>query len=258
MLRRAVSLILLGGFLAAGLAGPALAAPNLIIRDRDGEERHSYQIALDQGPTSYDIYVSLSEPPAEQTAFSVCSTGYLVFHLAGGDYQDIREGCNQLIGFFMTPTNYQNRRIILQYEGNGRDQPDKKGKVTVENADLGLTKAVNFATPASANEDDPKKDDPAKEPEGNPNAGLIDLSKVEGSALTLDQAFTRAVGGAFWLIAFLAFLALMIGGIQYITAGGDANRAAEARRTIIWSLIGVVVALISYVLVRFVSGLIGG
>lgn len=261
MLRKVLSLILLSGFLAVGLAGPTLAAPQeqeLKIYDQSGRERYSYQIRSDQGKTIYTIYVSLTNKPDKEIEFLVCSTGYLVFHLAGGDFErDSSGNCNQMIGFYMDQRNYQSRPIILEYQGNPSGESNKKGKVIVKNDALNLRKEVNFVISASADEDEPEKNDQAKKPSGNPNAGAIDLSKIKGSPLTLDQVFTRAVGGVFWLIAFLAFLALIVGGMQYITAGGDAGRAAQARKTIIWSLIGVVVALVSYVLVRFIAGLIG-
>lgn len=56
------------------------------------------------------------------------------------------------------------------------------------------------------------------------------------------------------LIAFvLAFIMLLIGGIRWITAGGDEKGVAAARNMITAALIGLVIVLIAYALIRLVE-----
>ncbi len=56
------------------------------------------------------------------------------------------------------------------------------------------------------------------------------------------------------LIAFvLAFIFLIIGGIRWITAGGDEKAVAGARGMITAALIGLVVVLVSYALIVLVE-----
>lgn len=56
------------------------------------------------------------------------------------------------------------------------------------------------------------------------------------------------------LVAFvLAFIMLLIGGIRWITAGGDEKGVASARNMITAALIGLVIVLIAYALIRLVE-----
>jgi hypothetical protein len=57
------------------------------------------------------------------------------------------------------------------------------------------------------------------------------------------------IGGA------LAVIYLIWAGIQYIQAGGDASKAKAARTSIINAIIGVVVILSAYTIIRFASSI---
>jgi hypothetical protein len=50
----------------------------------------------------------------------------------------------------------------------------------------------------------------------------------------------------------VAVIVIIIGGYQYVTAGGNADSAAHARSTILNALIGLVIVFAAYALVRFV------
>lgn len=56
------------------------------------------------------------------------------------------------------------------------------------------------------------------------------------------------------VVAFvLAFIFLLIGGIRWITAGGDEKAVAGARGMITAALIGLVIVLVSYAIIRLVE-----
>ena len=60
-----------------------------------------------------------------------------------------------------------------------------------------------------------------------------------------------------WILAIVglvAFFYLIVSGFNYITAGGDAAKAGLARTGIINAIIGVIVVLLAYVIVRFAFG----
>lgn len=60
------------------------------------------------------------------------------------------------------------------------------------------------------------------------------------------------------VIAFiLSFIFLLIGGIKWITSGGDEKGVASARNTITAALIGLVVVLMAYALIRLVEVFFG-
>jgi hypothetical protein len=63
-----------------------------------------------------------------------------------------------------------------------------------------------------------------------------------------------------WLLLILTFLAVMgfvISGIMFITAGGS-DRADDARKWLTYSIIGIIVALLGYVMTTFIATIIGG
>jgi hypothetical protein len=54
------------------------------------------------------------------------------------------------------------------------------------------------------------------------------------------------------VIGVAAVIAIIIGGLQYITATGDPSRINEAKNTILYALVGIVVAIIAQSIIVFV------
>ncbi len=61
------------------------------------------------------------------------------------------------------------------------------------------------------------------------------------------------VGWAFVIAIILAVLALIIGGIMYITSGGSPERAGTAVKIIIYAIVGVAVVALAWSLVQVVG-----
>lgn len=62
-----------------------------------------------------------------------------------------------------------------------------------------------------------------------------------------------------WVLSFigiLAFFAIVIGGFQYMGAGGDQDKANKAKKTIIFAIAGVFLAALSYALIRIVVSIL--
>jgi archaellum component FlaF (FlaF/FlaG flagellin family) len=51
-----------------------------------------------------------------------------------------------------------------------------------------------------------------------------------------------------------AVIALVVGGIMYVTSAGDEKRVEAAKNTILYAVIGVVVALLGFAIANFVIG----
>src|SRR3989344_4955784 len=76
-----------------------------------------------------------------------------------------------------------------------------------------------------------------------------ELSKTP-NLINVIQALIRFV----LIFAFVvAFVMLLIGGIRWIMAGGDEKAVEKARNTITAALIGLVVILVAYALIRIVE-----
>lgn len=55
------------------------------------------------------------------------------------------------------------------------------------------------------------------------------------------------------LAGALAVIVIIIGGLRYITSTGDAARVKQAKDTIFYGVIGLVVAILAYAIVKFIS-----
>lgn len=62
-----------------------------------------------------------------------------------------------------------------------------------------------------------------------------------------------------WILGFIAIIATLViiyGGVQYLTAGGNEDSVASAKKTISYGIIGVVIAGLAYAMVIVVSTVI--
>ena len=50
---------------------------------------------------------------------------------------------------------------------------------------------------------------------------------------------------------------LIIGGLRYVISQGDANNVKQAKDTILYAIIGIVVAILAYAVVNFVAKALG-
>jgi hypothetical protein len=55
-----------------------------------------------------------------------------------------------------------------------------------------------------------------------------------------------------FLVGAVAVIFLIIGGLRYVISNGDAKNVESAKNTILYAIVGIVVAVISFALVQFV------
>lgn len=70
---------------------------------------------------------------------------------------------------------------------------------------------------------------------------------------SLTGLFKNIANTLVYIVGAAAVLMIIIGGLRYVLANGDAKAAAEAKQTIMYSVIGVVVAIMSFAIVKFVA-----
>ena len=68
----------------------------------------------------------------------------------------------------------------------------------------------------------------------------------------LTSLFRIVVNILLFLVGSLAVIMLVIGGLRYVTSNGDQNAVASAKNTILYAIIGIVVAFLAYAAVYFV------
>lgn len=82
-----------------------------------------------------------------------------------------------------------------------------------------------------------------------------DTSQGEGQADNLAGSggiFETVTNILLFLIGAIAVIMLVVGGIRYVISGGDQNQVTAAKNTIMYAIIGIVVAIIAYAVVQFV------
>lgn len=55
-----------------------------------------------------------------------------------------------------------------------------------------------------------------------------------------------------FIIGAISVIMLIIGGIRYVVSGGDSSAVTAAKNTILYAVVGIVVAILAYALVNFV------
>jgi len=85
--------------------------------------------------------------------------------------------------------------------------------------------------------------------EGSGSAGI--------STGTLSATLTNILSILLGIVALLAVLGMVVAGFMFITAGGNNDRLESAKGWLMYSIIGLAVALIGYIVVGFVASLLG-
>ncbi len=82
-------------------------------------------------------------------------------------------------------------------------------------------------------------------------------SSAQGSSQPSDLfgnggIFQKITNIALYLIGAISVLMLIYGGIRYIVSGGDSKNVTAAKNTILYAIVGIVVAILAYAIVNFV------
>lgn len=67
-----------------------------------------------------------------------------------------------------------------------------------------------------------------------------------------DGLIKRVVNILLFIIGAIAVIMLIIGGIRYTISGGDQSQVTSAKNTILYAIVGIIVAIFAYAIVNFV------
>jgi hypothetical protein len=83
-------------------------------------------------------------------------------------------------------------------------------------------------------------------PDGIPR----DLVGPSGLLTSITEKILLAVG-------VISVFMLIYGGLRYITSGGDSKKVTDAKNTILYAIVGLIVAILAFAIVRFVLNSLG-
>lgn len=75
---------------------------------------------------------------------------------------------------------------------------------------------------------------------------------VNADGSTVSSTVNTVINVAIGIIGLLAVIMIIIGGFQYTTSAGDSGKVTKAKNTIMYGVIGLVIALLAYAIVNFV------
>ena len=64
--------------------------------------------------------------------------------------------------------------------------------------------------------------------------------------------FSRITNIALLAIGVISVIMLIYGGLRYILSGGDSKKVTDAKNTILYAIIGLIISLLAYAIVNFV------
>jgi len=93
----------------------------------------------------------------------------------------------------------------------------------------------------------------------------VDLSIQSGanSAKGADQqtdlfgssgVFKTITNTLLFILGAISVIMIIIGGLRYVISGGDSSAVSAAKNTILYAIVGVIVAILAYAVINFVIG----
>lgn len=101
--------------------------------------------------------------------------------------------------------------------------------------------------------------------------GIVAVNAVDASAMTLREGaeaakctdcpenlfgdagiFKTITNTVLYIVGVIAVIMLIIGGIKYVISGGDAKKVTDAKNTVLYAIIGLIIAFLAFAIVNFV------
>jgi len=86
------------------------------------------------------------------------------------------------------------------------------------------------------------------------NKGVEDATGSSPGDGALANALQPIILAVIFLVGIVAVVMIVLGGIQYSTSQGDPGKTKKAKDTIMYGIIGLVVAILAFAIVNFVLG----
>ena len=73
-----------------------------------------------------------------------------------------------------------------------------------------------------------------------------------GNDNNFKESLIAILNGIIGVLGIVAVVVIIIGGITYMTSGGDAGKVKKGKDTILYGLIGLIIVVLSFAIVNFV------
>ena len=77
-----------------------------------------------------------------------------------------------------------------------------------------------------------------------------------GADSNLSNVIVNIINGIIGVLGIVAAIFILVGGINYMTSAGDVSNIEKAKKTILYAVIGLIIAVLTFAIVNFVIGII--
>ncbi|TWO99349.1 hypothetical protein EUA80_03065 [TM7 phylum sp. oral taxon 351] len=70
--------------------------------------------------------------------------------------------------------------------------------------------------------------------------------------------FSRLTNTILLVVGLISVIMLVYGGLRYILSGGDSKKVTDAKNTILYAIIGLIISLLAFAIVNFVLNSVVG
>ncbi len=64
--------------------------------------------------------------------------------------------------------------------------------------------------------------------------------------------FKQITNTILYIVGIIAVIMLIIGGIKYVVSGGDSKKVTDAKNTVLYAIIGLIISFLAFAIVNFV------
>ena len=73
-----------------------------------------------------------------------------------------------------------------------------------------------------------------------------------------DGVFTQVTNTVLYVVGIVSVVMLIYGGLRYVISGGDSKKVTDAKNTILYAIIGLIISILAFAIVNFVINAITG
>lgn len=95
-------------------------------------------------------------------------------------------------------------------------------------------------------------------PAAQASTGLADKSctdagtKICQGAGDIKGLTQKLINALLYILGAIAVISIVIGGLRYVTSDGDPSKIQSAKNVILYSVVGIIVAVLAYAIVNFI------
>ena len=88
-----------------------------------------------------------------------------------------------------------------------------------------------------------------------------EAARAEGMPAELigpNGVFTQITNTVLYIVGIISVIMLIYGGLRYVISGGDSKKVTDAKNTILYAIIGLIISILAFAIVNFVINAITG